>query len=327
MKLATLPSEKPDGELIVVSSDNKQGVSAQSIAPSLREAVENWSAVKKELENLYQKLKESQVPASFPIEPEKLKTPLPRSFAWIDGSAYIQHIKLVRKARGADLPETLETIPLIYQGGSDTFLDPHDDIPQEDFSHGTDFEAEIGVITDYVPMGTTAEKALDHIILFLLINDISLRGLIPEELKRGFGFFQGKPSSSFAPFAVTKEELGEAWKGGRIHLPMMVHFNGKPFGKADTREMHFHFGQIIAHAAKTRALSAGTIVGSGTISNKDTSVGCSCIAEKRMLEKINTGQIKTDFMKVGDLVQIEMFNNNGDNIFGTIKQKVVEWRP
>ena len=327
MKLATVPSNNPDGELIVVSSDNKQGVSAHSIAPSLREAAEKWSTVKTELENLYQKLNTSQMSSVSPIESEKLKAPLPRSFAWIDGSAYIQHIKLVRKARGADLPKTLETIPLIYQGGSDTFLDPYDDIPQEDFSHGTDFEAEIGVITDYVPMGTTAEKALDHIILFVLINDISLRGLIPEELKRGFGFFQGKPSSSFAPFAVTKEELGEAWKGGRIHLPMMVHFNEKPFGKADTSEMHFHFGQIIAHAAKTRALSAGTIVGSGTISNKDPSVGCSCIAEKRMLEKINTGQIKTDFMKVGDSVQIEMFNNNGDNIFGTIKQKVVEWRP
>ena len=326
MKLATLPSENPDGKLIVVSSDNKQGVSAPSMAPSLREAVEHWSTVKTELENLHHKLNESQV-SSFPIEPEKLKAPLPRSFAWIDGSAYIQHIKLVRKARGVDPPETLETIPLIYQGGSDTFLGPYEDIPQEDFSQGTDFEAEIGIITDYVPMGTTAEKALDHIILFVLINDISLRGLIPEELKRGFGFFQGKPSSSFAPFAVTKEELGEAWKGGRIHLPMLVHFNGKPFGKADTSEMHFHFGQIIAHAAKTRALSAGTIVGSGTISNKDPSVGCSCIAEKRMLEKINTGQIKTDFMKPGDSVQIEMFNNNGGNIFGTIKQKVVEWRP
>ena len=327
MKLATLPSEKPDGKLIVVSSDNKQGVSAPSMAPSLREAVENWSTVKTELESLYQKLNTSQISSSFPIEPEKLKAPLPRSFAWIDGSAYIQHIKLVRKARGVDPPETLETIPLLYQGGSDTFLGPYEDIPQEDFSQGTDFEAEIGIITDYVPMGTTAEKALDHIILFVLINDVSLRGLIPEELKRGFGFFQGKPSSSFAPFAVTKEELGEAWKGGRIHLPMSVHFNGKPFGKADTGEMHFHFGQIIAHAAKTRALSAGTIVGSGTISNKDPSVGCSCIAEKRMLEKINTGQIKTDFMKPGDSVQIEMFNNNGGNIFGTIKQKVVEWRP
>lgn len=326
MKLATVKSDHPDGQLIVISSDNKKGASAKTIAPSLREAIENWSSVKTELEKLYKKLNKSLIPSAFTLEPETLRAPLPRSFAWIDGSAYIQHIKLVRKARGADLPETLETIPLIYQGGSDIFLGHQDDIPQEDFSHGTDFEAEIGVITDTVPMGTTAEKALDHIILFVLINDISLRGLIPEELKRGFGFFQGKPSSSFAPFAVTKEELGkEAWEGGRIHLPMLVQFNGKLFGKANTSEMHFHFGQIIAHAAKTRTLSAGTIIGSGTISNEDSSVGCSCIAEKRILEKINTGQIKSDFMKVGDSVQIEMFNRDGKNIFGTIKQKVVRW--
>ena len=205
----------------------------------------------------------------------------------------------MRKARGAPVPETLETIPLVYQGGSDTFLGPLEDIPQADFSHGTDFEAEVGVIVDDVPMGVNAEKALEHIILFVLINDVSLRGLIPEELKRGFGFFQGKPSTSFAPFAVTEEELGESWRGGRIHLPMLVEFNGSSFGRANTSEMHFHFGQIIAHSAKTRRLSAGTIIGSGTISNQDSSFGCSCIAEKRMLEKIHTGKITTEFMKTG----------------------------
>lgn len=322
MKLASIKSNNRDGSLIVVSSDNKWAVSASSIVKSLREAIENWSSVQPVLENLYKELNTSKLSSAFIIEEEQLCSPLPRSFAWIDGSAYIQHIKLVRKARGAPLPETLETIPLIYQGGSDTFLGPYDDIPQEDFSHGTDFEAEVGVITNDVPIGITPEKALDHIILFVLINDISLRGLIPEELKRGFGFFQGKPSSSFAPFTVTKEELGEDWKEGRIHLPMLVDFNGKFFGQASASEMHFHFGEIIAHAAKTRNLSAGTIVGSGTVSNQDTSAGCSCIAEKRMLEKINTGKAKTDFMKVGDWVKIEMINKSGKNIFGTIRQKV-----
>ncbi|MDE0518341.1 MAG: fumarylacetoacetate hydrolase family protein [Bdellovibrionales bacterium] len=322
MKLASIKSDHRDADLIVVSSDNKKGVHAKHIARSLREAIENWPAVKPALEDLYRKLNPSSLPLAFPIPLEKLSAPLPRSFAWIDGSAYIQHIKLVRKARGAPLPETLETIPLIYQGGSDLFLGPYDDIPQEDFSHGTDFEAEVGVIVNDVPMGVSPEKALDHIILFTLINDISLRGLIPEELKRGFGFFQGKPSSSFAPFVVTKEELGDAWKEGRIHLPMLVEFNGKSFGQAQAGEMHFHFGQIIAHAAQTRSLSAGTIIGSGTVSNQDSSVGCSCIAEKRMLEKINTGKIKTDFMKIGDQVEIKMINDSDQNIFGTIKQKV-----
>ena len=322
MKLASITLDSRDGNLIVVSSDNKWGVSAKNIAGSLREAIENWSATKSALEDLYKKLNTSQLRSAFALKPEKLASPLPRSFSWIDGSAYIQHIKLVRKARGAPVPETLETIPLIYQGGSDTFLGPYEDIPQEDFSHGTDFEAEVGVIVDDVPMGIKSQQALDHIILFVLINDISLRGLIPDELKRGFGFFQGKPSSSFAPFAVTKDELGEDWKDDRIHLPMLVDFNGSSFGRANANEMHFHFGQIIAHAAKTRSLSAGTIIGSGTISNQDSSVGCSCIAEKRMLEKINTGKIKTDFMKVGDWVKIEMINKEGKNIFGTIRQKV-----
>ncbi len=327
MKLASVKSACRDSSLIVVSSDNKTGVFATQIARSMREAIENWAVVKPALETLYEQLNNSQAASSFAINPEKLTAPLPRSFSWIDASAYIQHIKLVRKARNAPLPETLETIPLVYQGGSDTFLGPLDDIPQEDFSHGTDFEAEVGVIVDDINMGVSSEEALSHIILFVLINDISLRGLIPDELKRGFGFFQGKPSSSFAPFAVTKEELGEAWRNGRVHLPMLVNFNDQSFGRADSGQMHFHFGQIISHAAKTRSLSAGTIIGSGTISNQDTSVGCSCIAEKRMLEKIDTGNIQTDFMKVGDKIEVEMRGKPGENIFGTIRQKVVKWTP
>ena len=324
MKLASLKSQSRDGKLIVVSADNQRYTDANSIAPSLREAIEKWPTAQPALQDLYKKLNKNQAPA-LPLKSENVMSPLPRSFAWIDGSAYIQHIKLVRKSRGAPLPETLHTVPLIYQGGSDTFLGPYEDIPQEDFSHGTDFEAEVGVIVDDVPIGTDPEKALEHIILLVLINDISLRGLIPEELKKGFGFFQGKPSSSFAPFAVTPDELGKAWQSGRVHLPLRVDFNGKVFGRASAGQMHFHFGQIIAHSAKTRSLSAGTIIGSGTVSNEDMKVGCSCLAEKRMLEKIHNGKITTEFMKPGDRVKIEMLNPAGDSIFGVIDQKVVKW--
>jgi len=230
-------------------------------------------------------------------------------------------------ARNAPLPETLETVPLMYQGGSDTFLAPTEDIPQIDFAHGTDFEGEVGVIVDEVPMGISAEKALEKIILFVALNDVSLRGLIPEELAQGFGFLQSKPSTAFAPFAVTADELGGAWIGGRIHLPLHVEYNGEFFGKADAGVMHFHFGQLIAHAARTRSLSAGTIIGSGTVSNEDMSKGSSCLAEKRMLEKIHEGVMKTPFMKSGDTIKMEMLDQKGQNIFGTIAQKVVKFTP
>lgn len=325
MKLGTLKSNQSrDGELIVVSRDNQRGIRAENVAPCLREALENWSQAKPKLEALYKQLNEGQPAGSFAIEPAKLHSPLPRAFQWADGSAFIHHVKLVRMARNAPLPETLEKVPLMYQGGSDDFLAPLADIPQVDFSHGTDFEGEVGVIVDDVPMGITPEKALSKIILFVAINDVSLRGLIPEELAQGFGFLQSKPSSAFAPFAVTEEELGPAWREGRIHLPLNVEYNGAFFGKADAGAMHFHFGQLIAHAARTRNLSAGTIIGSGTVSNEDMSKGSSCLAEKRMLEKIHDGVMKTPFMKVGDTVKMEMFDREGRNIFGTILQKVVK---
>ncbi len=323
MKLATLKSATSrDGELIVVSKNNQRGVKATSVAPSLREAVENWASTRPKLEELYQKLNSGDVKESFAIDVAKLHSPLPRSFQWADGSAYIHHIKLVRMARNAPLPETLETVPLMYQGGSDSFLAPTEDIPQIDFAHGTDFEGEVAVIVDDVPMGISPERALEKIILFMIVNDVSLRGLIPEELAQGFGFFQSKPSSSFAPFAVTADELGHAWREGRVHLPLKVELNGEFFGNADAGAMHFHFGQLIAHAARTRPLIAGTIVGSGTVSNEDPSRGSSCLAEKRMLEKINDGVIKTPFMKVGDRIKIEMFDHEGRSIFGAIDQKV-----
>lgn len=322
MKLGTLQSESRDGELVVVSRDNKRGVRALQVAKNLREAIENWKTAKPKLEELFNALERGQVAGEFAIDTRKFHSPLPRAFQWADGSAFIHHVKLVRMARNAPLPETLETVPLMYQGGSDAFLTPYEDIPQIDFAHGTDFEGEVAVVTDDVPMGITPEKALNHIILTLMVNDVSLRGLIPEELAQGFGFFQSKPSSAFGPFAVTVDELGSAWREGRIHLPLDVQYNGEFFGNADAGAMYFHFGQLIAHAARTRDLKAGTIIGSGTVSNEDRARGSSCLAEKRMLEKIHDGVIKTPFMKIGDTIRMEMKDESGRSIYGVIDQKV-----
>lgn len=325
MKLGSLKSDKSrDGELIVVSRDNQRAVRPGAVASSLREAVENWAVTKPKLEELYTQLNAGTAKDAFELNGKALHSPLPRSFQWADGSAFIHHIKLVRLSRNAPLPETLETLPLMYQGTGDAFLAPDEDIPQVDFSHGTDFEGEVGVIVGEVPIGTSPEKALEKIVLFVIINDVSLRGLIPEELAQGFGFLQGKPSSSFAPFAVTEDELQGAFIDGRVHLPLKVDYNGEFFGNADAGAMHFHFGQLIAHAARTRTLTAGTIIGSGTVSNEDMARGSSCIAEKRMLEKIHEGVIKTPFMKAGDTVKMEMFDKEGRNIFGTIFQKVAK---
>lgn len=321
MKLGTLKNNTRDGELVVVSRDNQRYVKVPQIAKTMQAALDDWDLLQPKLESVYDELNENKI-AGEAVTSEAFHSPLPRAYHWADGSAFIHHIKLVRMARNAPMPPTLETVPLMYQGGSDTFLAPTEDIPQVDFSHGTDFEAEVGVITKDVPMGISPEAALEKIILFVSINDVSLRGLIPAELEMGFGFYQSKPSSAFGPFAVTKDELGEAWKDGRIHLPLDVEYNGKFFGKANAKEMFFHFGQLIAHAAKTRNLAAGTIIGSGTVSNEDESVGSSCLAEVRMIEKIKTGEFKTPFMKDGDTIKIEMKNLKGENIFGTIFQKV-----
>ena len=321
MKLGSIKSNSPDGKLVVVSKDNLKYSPVESIAPSLRAALENWSEVKKPLEEVYKNLNAGKTPSK-EVNEEDFLSPLPRSFQWIDGSTFIQHIKLVRKSRGVPVPETLHTIPLVYQGAGDSFLSPRENIPQESMSHGTDFEGETAVVVDEVPMGVSPEKALDHIVLFMILNDVSLRKIAVEEMKRNFGFLQSKPSSSFAPFAVTKEELGEAWKEGRIHLPLLINFNGEFFGKANAGEMHFHFGEVISHCARTRKLTAGTIIGSGTVSNEDPSKGSSCLVEKRTLEKINTGEVKQAFMKDGDEVEIKMLDKEGRNLFGTILQKV-----
>lgn len=323
MKLGSLKSAKSlDGELCVVSRDLQTAVRAQAVAASLREAVENWSQAEPQLQKIYEDLNAGKVAGTFPVKESDFHSAMPRTWLFADGSAFIYHIKLVRKARNAALPETLTTVPLMYQGECGGFLAPTEDIPQRDFSHGTDFEGEVAVITDFVPMGTTPEKALSHIKLFVLMNDVSLRGLIPAELAQGFGFFQSKPASALSPFAVTADELGTGWKGGRIHYPLVVNYNDQFFGKANAGAMHFHFGELIAHAANTRNLPAGAIIGSGTVSNEDHSMGSSCLAEKRTIEQIENGKIDTPFMKEGDRIEMKMLNEKGESIFGRIYQKV-----
>ncbi|MEQ1666236.1 MAG: fumarylacetoacetate hydrolase family protein, partial [Bdellovibrionales bacterium] len=304
MKLATLKSSKSlDGELVVIAKDLKSFARVSSIAPSLREALEKWSAVEPRLQEIYKQLNtKNYLQAENATDENIFHSALPRTWLFADGSAFIHHIKLVRQARKAALPETLLTVPLMYQAESGKFLAPTENIPQRDFNHGTDFEAEVGVIVDFVPMGVSPEKALEHIKLVVLINDVSLRGLIPEELSQGFGFFQSKPNKSLSPVAITIDELGDAWKNGRVHLPLNVRYNSEFFGKANAGEMHFHFGQLIAHAAKTRDLAAGSLIGSGTVANEDPSQGSSCLAEKRMIEQISTGEIKTSFMKENDTI-------------------------
>ena len=324
MKLATRKNDTRDGELLVVSQDNQRAVLATEIAPTMQGLLDNWSTLAPKLEDIYRTLNQSECSDAFDVDAHALHSPFPRAYGWIDGSAYINHIVLVRKARGAEPPATLETDPLVYQGGSDTFLAPLADIPLADTAWGCDFESEIAVVLDDTPQGVKAEDVGNYVRLVMLCNDVSLRSLIPGELAKGFGFFNSKPSSAFSPFAVTPDELGDAWKGGRLHLPLITHLNDEKYGDPDAGpEMHFSFFDIIAHVCKTRSLSAGTIVGSGTISNKDRSRGSSCLAEKRMIEKIDTGEFKTPFMQYGDKVGIEMFNADGASIFGRIEQTVV----
>lgn len=338
MKLATLKKGR-DGELLVVSRDLSQAVSAADIVATLQQAIENWAEVSPKLEARYAELNDGCAEGAFELDQSKLHSPLPRSYHWADGSAYLNHVKLVRQARNAEMPETFWTDPLMYQGGGDRFLAPTEDIEAVSEEHGIDFEGEIAVITDDVPMAVTPEQAAGHIKLVMLVNDVSLRGLIPGELAKGFGFFQAKPASSFSPVCVTPDELGDAWKDGKVHLPLTVHLNGEKFGEPDAGpDMIFSFPQLVAHAAKTRYLGAGAVVGSGTVSNPDPDggpgkpiadggVGYSCLAEVRMVEQILHGAAKTSFMRFGDRVRIEMFDRNGNSIFGAIDQQVVKYQP
>jgi fumarylacetoacetate (FAA) hydrolase len=323
MKLATLKDKSRDGKLIIVARDNSKYVEASSIAKTMQEALDRWDEVKAKLEAIYRDLCDGKI-AGTPVKEELLAAPLPRAYEWIDGSAYINHVILVRKARNAEPPKTLKTDPLIYQGGSGVLLSPRDPIYLADEAWGCDFESEVAVILGDTPQGTAKADAEKYIRLITIVNDVSLRNLIPAELEKGFGFFQSKPASAFGPIAVTPDELGEAWKDGRVHLPLLTHYNGKKFGDPNAGpEMFFGFHELIEHITKTRAYTAGTILGSGTVSNEDRARGSSCLAEKRMIETIDTGKASTPFMKPGDKIEIEMLDKAGRSIFGKISQQVI----
>lgn len=324
MKLATLKNGTRDGQLVVVSKDLSRAIAVPDIAPTLQYAVDHWASCAPALQRYYQQLNGGEIKGTLPFEPQKAASPLPRAYQWADGSAYVNHVELVRKARGAELPSSFWTDPLMYQGGSDSFIGPCDDICVKDLAWGVDFESEVAVVITDVPMGADLTHAKQAICLFMLVNDVSLRNLIPDELSKGFGFFQSKPSTAFSPVAVTPDELGTAWDGEKVHLPLVTHLNQQLFGRPNAGvDMTFDFPKLISHAAKTRPLSAGTIVGSGTVSNLDRSSGSSCIAEKRMLEIIQEGKAITPFMQAGDQVRIEMFDQDRQSIFGAIDQKVV----
>ncbi|WP_026873772.1 fumarylacetoacetate hydrolase family protein [Inquilinus limosus] len=335
MKLASLRDGSRDGRLVVVSRDLTRCTAAGDIAPTLQHALDDWDHLRPRLEALAHDLELGAVPSERFREHDAL-SPLPRAYQWADGSAYVNHVELVRKARGAEMPESFWTDPLMYQGGSDTFLAPRDPIRMASEAWGIDLEGEIAVVTGDVPMGADRDTAAQAVKLVMLVNDVSLRNLIPAELAKGFGFFQSKPSSAFSPVAVTPDELGEAWDGGKLHRPLLVELNGAPFGRADAGvDMTFDFPTLIAHAAKTRPLGAGTIIGSGTVSNRDADggpgrpiaqggVGYSCLAELRMVETILSGAPRTSFLRFGDTVRIEMKDAQGHSIFGAIEQRVEE---
>lgn len=335
MKLATLNDGTRDGQLVAVNGGLERYTPAGKFAATMQQALDNWDEVYEGLNDLATRLDLGQIEGE-PFDETQAMSPLPRAYQWADGSAFVNHVELVRKARGAEMPESFWTDPLMYQGGSDTFLNPRAPIAMGDESWGIDFEAEIAVVTADVPMGCSKDQARDAIRLVMLVNDVSLRGLIPGELGKGFGFFQAKPSSAFSPVAVTPDELGAAWDGGKLHLPLLSFFNGKPFGKPNGGvDMTFDFPTLIAHAAKTRPLGAGAIIGSGTVSNKrdgepgkpvaEGGDGYSCIAEQRMIETIENGKPETEFMHFGDTIRIEMHDENGQSIFGTIDQQVVKY--
>jgi len=325
MKLATYQDGSRDGQLIVVSRDLASAHYASGIATRLQQVVDDWNFLSPQLEELSQSLNHGKTRHSFPFDPRLCMAPLPRAFQWADGSAFINHVELVRKARAASVPESFYTDPLMYQGGSDDFIGACADIVCVSADHGIDFEAEVAVITGDVPMGTAPDAALEGIRLLMLANDVSLRHLIPAELAKGFGFVQSKPATAFSPVAVTPDELGAAWQGGRVHLNLESVWNGKRVGLCDAGpEMTFHFGQLIAHLCKTRNVRAGSVVGSGTVSNKDWSRGYSCIAEKRAIETIESGAPKTEFMQFGDTIRIEMKGADGMSVFGAIAQKVTQ---
>jgi fumarylacetoacetate (FAA) hydrolase len=327
MKLATLKDGSRDGQLVVVSRDLGSAHFAQSIAPTLQGALDDWAFMAPQLEDLSLTLNAGRARHAFTFDPSQCMAPLPRAFQWLDGSTYVNHVELVRRARKAEMPQRFWHDPLMYQGGSDDFLGPCDEAVFASEDWGIDFEAELAVITDDVPMGASPEQCADHIRLLMLANDWSLRNLIPDELAKGFGFVHGKPATAFSPVAVTPDELGAAWIEGKVHRPVQCHWNGRKVGEAQAGDdMVFDFRQLLSHAVKTRRMRAGSIIGSGTVSNKDTSKGWSCIAEVRALEMIESGVAQTGYMAFGDTVKIEMLGSDGQSVFGAIEQKVGKLR-
>lgn len=325
MKLATLRNGTRDGQLVVVSRDLSVAMPVPSIATTLQAALDDWSRTSPLLREVSEHLADGDAVGAVPFDQKLALAPLPRAYHWVDGSAYVNHVELVRKARNADMPPSFWTDPLVYQGGSDDFIAPTGDVavPSEDF--GIDLEGEVAVITDDVPMSASVAEAANHIQLLLLVNDWSLRNLIPAELAKGFGFYQSKPATAFSPCAITPDELGTAWQGNRVHLPLVSHINGKPFGQPNAGvDMTFDFAQLIAHVTRTRRLGAGAVIGSGTVSNYDRSSGSSCLAETRALEQIAGGKATTPFLRFGDRVRIEMFGRDGASLFGAIDQQVVQ---
>ena len=331
MKLASIKDGSRDGQLAVVSRDLSSAHYATGICNHLQPLLDDWNFLSPQLQDLYETLNNGKTRHAFPFDPRQCLAPLPRAYQWADGSAYINHVELVRAARKAEVPESFYTDPLMYQGASDDFLGPCDDVVCRSEAFGIDFEAEVAVITADVPMGATPERALDGIRLVMLANDVSLRSLIPDELAKGFGFFQSKPATAFSPVAVTLDELGEAWDRGRVHLTLQSTWNGRKVGMCEAGpEMTFHFGQLVAHICKTRNVRAGSIVGSGTVSNKGVErqgrtewpKGYSCIAEKRAIETLQDGKPATGFMQFGDTIRIEMKGRDGQSIFGAIDQQV-----
>jgi fumarylacetoacetate (FAA) hydrolase len=324
MKLGSLKEGGRDGTLVVVSRDLGRAVRATGVAPTLQAALEDWDRTAPRLNTLAEDLASGRAGGDFSLDPSMLAAPLPRAYEFVDGSAYLPHVERVRRARGAEVPKSFYTDPLMYQAVSAGFLGPRDDIPVVSEDYGIDLEAEVIVVTDDVPMAVSAETAAEHIQLVGLVNDVSLRNLIPDELAKGFGFLQSKPRSALSPVLVTPDELGDAWLGSKVHLPMVSHLNGVWFGAPEAGvDMQFSFADLIAHAAKTRPLSAGTIVGSGTIANQDVSRGASCLAERRTLEVLDNGKPTTPFLRFGDRVRIEMLDRAGRSVFGAIDQRIV----
>jgi fumarylacetoacetate (FAA) hydrolase len=324
MKLATLKDGTPDGCLILVSRDGRRALRAGAVATSLIDAMQRWNEVQPALSAASASLNTGSAPGAFDFDPSACAAPLPRSPQWLDGSAFLNHSHLMDKAFNKPPPPLVDSVPMMYQGASDDFLGPHDDVPLPSEAHGIDFEGEFGVVCGPVPMGVSADAALGCVRLLVQINDWSLRALGPHEMKTGFGFLQAKPSTAFAPVAVTPDELGDAWQGGRVRMKLHVQWNGERFGEPDGSEMNFHFGQLVAHAARTRRLSAGCIVGSGTVSNRARGAGSACIAERRVIEKIDLGAIHTPFMRYGDRVRMQaMFADGRAGPFGVIDQRVV----